>query len=185
MIDILSAEFTRGELPELPFAHDVALEAGVPEFEAYAMISAAWAQAEAFTGRTYYPVTAGEVVAHVRGFEVYRWPRYPYPASLNVEVRMRDGWQAHSETYLSGMIELEGPLTYRLTQPDPITPPEPPEHVQQAVFNLATYQLIQSPARREFNSQNAGDTGFSRERFMGLFWASGAGPLLASEVRKP
>ncbi|MCP4206747.1 MAG: hypothetical protein GY767_06845 [Shimia sp.] len=93
-------------------------------------------------------------------------------------------WVAHSETYIAGVIDLEGPLTYRLTQPNSVTSAMPKPHVLQAVFNLAVYQLVFSPQRREFKSQNAGDSGFSRENLMGLFYGSGAGALLASEVRK-
>ncbi|MCP9481666.1 hypothetical protein NNA36_06785 [Shimia sp. CNT1-13L.2] len=184
MIEHISTDFTRGELPASPIASEVALEAGVTEAQAQALISAAWEQAETFTGRTYYPVTAGSVVLRVKGAELYTWPRYPFPETLTVEALSGGEWVSHSETYIAGMIELEGPLTYRLTQPDTVTPPTPKSHVLQAVFNLAVYQLVYSPQRREFKSQNAGDSGFTREHLMGLFYGSGAGALLASEVRK-
>ncbi|MCP4206748.1 MAG: hypothetical protein GY767_06850 [Shimia sp.] len=50
MIEHISTDFTRGELPATPVASEVALEAGVNE--AQALIAAAWEQAETFTGRT-------------------------------------------------------------------------------------------------------------------------------------
>ena len=52
------------------------------------------------------------------------------------------------------------------------------------MFNLAVYQLIQQPARREFKSQTMQDTTVTREAMMGVLYGSGAGALLASEVRK-
>jgi hypothetical protein len=184
MIEHISTDFTRGDLPATPVASEVALEAGVAEAQAQALIAAAWEQAETFTGRTYYPVTAGTVILKVTGPELFTWPRYPFPEALTVEYLSGGEWVAHSETYIAGMIELEGPLTYRLTQPETVTPSTPKHNVTQAVFNLAVYQLVFSPQRREFKSQNAGDSGFSRENLMGLFYGSGAGALLASEVRK-
>ena len=184
MIEHISTDFTRGELPAMPLASEVALEAGVTEAQAQAMIAAAWEQAEAFTGRSYYAVTAGNFILQVKGAELYTWPRYPFPEALKVEYLQGDEWVPHSETYVAGMIELEGPLTYRLTQVGAVQPPTPKANVLQAVFNLAVYQLVYSPQRREFKSQNAGDSGFARESLMGLFYGSGAGALLASEVRK-
>ncbi|UWQ52745.1 hypothetical protein [Leisingera caerulea] len=187
MIESIETTFTRGDVPSAPNASYVALEAGTLETDARDMIAAAWQQAEAYTGRSYYPVTAGQVVLKILGPELYTWPRHPFPAALTVEVWSQSDWVPHSEIYIPalGLIELEGPLLYRLTQVGTIDPGTPPQHVQQAVFNLACYQLIHSPARREFKSQNAGDSGFTRESLMGVMYGSGAGALLASEVRKP
>ena len=55
--------------------------------------------------------------------------------------------------------------------------------VVQAVHNLALYQLIHAPSRREFKSQSSGDFSFSREALIPVFRGSGAGALLAGEVR--
>jgi len=186
MIEYLETKFERGDIPTEVVASEVALEAGVTEAQAASMIAAAWQQAEDFTGRTYYPTTSGTVVLSVKGPELYTWPRWPFPAALDVEVLIDGEFVSHAEKYVAtlGLVELEGPLMYRLSQPDTIDPGTPPQIVQQAVFNLACYQLIHSPARREFKSQNAGDSGFSRETMMGVLYGSGAGALLAGEVRK-
>lgn len=56
-------------------------------------------------------------------------------------------------------------------------------HVTEAVRNLALYQLIQSPARREFRTIVAGDGTLTREALGPLFKMSGAGILLASDVQ--
>lgn len=56
-------------------------------------------------------------------------------------------------------------------------------HVTEAVRNLALYQLIQSPARREFRVIQAGDSMLTREALGPLFKMSGAGILLASDVK--
>jgi len=55
-------------------------------------------------------------------------------------------------------------------------------HVLEAVRCLALYQLIHSPARREFRVIQAGDSTLTREAMGPLFRQSGAGMLLASEV---
>ncbi|MEO0939876.1 MAG: hypothetical protein AAFY38_17125 [Pseudomonadota bacterium] len=56
-------------------------------------------------------------------------------------------------------------------------------HVLEAVRCLALYQLIQSPSRREFRTVTAGDSQLTRESLGPLFKMSGAGILLASEVK--
>ena len=72
-----------------------------------------------------------------------------------------------------------------LVTQEPTLPVDPlPANVLRAVANLALYQLIHSPARREFRTQTTGDVTLTREAVMGLFYGSGAGALLASEVRK-
>jgi hypothetical protein len=150
------------------------------------MIATAWEQAETFTGRTYYPVTAGQMRVDVRGIGVLRWPRYPAPEAFTFERKSNGAWQEFDVEHEAGLIDVDLPCreTWRITQVGTVDPGTPPAHVIQAVTGLALYQLVQMPQRREFKSQNAGDSGFTRESLMGLFWASGAGPMLASEVRK-
>ncbi len=186
MIELLETDFTYGDFPANPVASAVALEAGVSEAEAAAMIAASWTQAETFTRRAYRPILTGKLIVKVSQEAPYRWPRYPYPASLGVEVYLGGQWVEHSETYIpdAGLIELVPYTLYRLTQPDTVTPPAPAQHIVQAVKNLALYQLIHMPQRREFKNQSAGDTSLSREQLMGLFFGSGAGILLANEVRQ-
>jgi hypothetical protein len=60
---------------------------------------------------------------------------------------------------------------------------DPTANVVEAVRALALYQLIHSPARREFRTITAGDSTLSREALGPLFKMSGAGILLASEVQ--
>ncbi len=186
MIDLLETEFTHGDAPSDLVASEIALEAGVSEVDAAAMIAASWIQAETFTNRAFRPVTAGKVIIKVNREDGYRWPRYPYPADLDVEVYLNSSWLSHSETYVAevGLIELVPWTLYRLTQVGTVTPPAPTANVVQAVRNLALYQLVHMPQRREFKSQSAGDTSLTRENLQGLFWASGAGILLANEVRQ-
>lgn len=64
-----------------------------------------------------------------------------------------------------------------------VYPVEPPAHVVEAVRLLALYMLIHDPARREFRTVTAGDSTLAREAVGPLFRMSGAGILLASEVR--
>lgn len=78
-----------------PVASEVVLEAGATEAQAQAMIAVAWEQAETFTGRTYYPVTAGTVVLKVRGPELYTWPRCPFPSALDVQVLINGEFVDH------------------------------------------------------------------------------------------
>ncbi len=186
MIELLETEFTYGEVPANLAASDIALEAGVLWDEAEAMIAASWIQAETFTGRTYRPVTSGTVIIKVSQEHPYCWPRHPFPNALGVEVYQNGQWVSHTETYVAaaGLIELVPWTLYRLTQIGTVTPPDPASNVVRAVQNLALYQLIQMPQRREFKSQTAGDTSLNREQLMGLFYGSGAGILLANEVRQ-
>lgn len=60
---------------------------------------------------------------------------------------------------------------------------DPPPQVIEAVRALALYQLIHTAARREFRTVTAGDSTLSREALGPLFKMSGAGILLASEMR--
>ncbi|WP_146345648.1 hypothetical protein [Falsiphaeobacter marinintestinus] len=186
MIDTLHNEETRGALPTSPVASEVALEAGATEAQATAMIATAWAQAEAFCDRRCYPVTAAQRIIQVKGIGVYRWPWHPAPDAFTFERRTNGEWVVFDVEHIAGLIDIDTPVTetWRITQVGAVDPGTPPAHVIQAVANLALYQLVQMPQRREFKSQNAGDSGFTRESLMGLFWASGAGPMLASEVRK-
>ena len=96
-------------------ASEVALEAGVSQERAAALIAASWKLAENFTGQVYDDAT-------------------------------------------------------------------PAAHVTEAVRCLALYQLIHSPARREFRTITAADSTLTREALGPLFKMSGAGILLASEV---
>ncbi|MBV7393259.1 hypothetical protein [Mameliella sediminis] len=166
-------------------ASDVALEAGSTEAEAEAMLSAAWQQVEAFTGKTYRTTTSGTVIVKVSSPTVWTWPRYPFPEALTIEAYSQGAWVAWSETYIAaaGLIELEPFTLYRLSHTDNVPAATITPAVTQAVHNLALYQLIQGPSRREFKSQQAGDSGFTREQLMPVFYGSGAGALLASEVR--
>lgn len=59
----------------------------------------------------------------------------------------------------------------------------PGAHVLEAVRNLALYQLIHSPARREFRTVSAGDSTITREALGPIFKMSGAGILLSGEVQ--
>ncbi|WP_197917978.1 hypothetical protein [Thiosulfatihalobacter marinus] len=186
MIEVLETEFTYGDAPAGIVASEVALEAGTSEVEAAAMLAASWIQAETFCNRAFRPVETGKVIVKVAREQAYRWPRYPYPDGLTIEVYMNGSWLSHSETYIpsAGLVELVPWTLYRLTQTSTVTPPAPSANVLQAVRNLALYQMIQMPHRREFKNQTAGDTSLTREGLQGLFWASGAGILLASEVRQ-
>jgi hypothetical protein len=186
MIDILEAEFTYGDVPANIVASDVALEAGVSDVNAATMIAASWIQAETFCNRAFLPITSGKVVIKVSQEQAWRWPRYPFPDDLIIEVFSQGSWVPHSETYVAaaGIVELVPWTLYRLTQSGTVTPPAPSTNVVQAVTNLALYQLVQMPQRREFKNQTAGDTSLTRENLQGLFWASGAGILLANEVRQ-
>ncbi|MBO9478249.1 hypothetical protein J7382_11950 [Shimia sp. R11_0] len=186
MIEVLETEFTYGDAPANISASDVALEAGVSEVDAATMIVASWIQAETFCNRAFRPITSGKVVIKVAQEQAWQWPRYPYPDDLVIEVHSKGSWVSHSETYVAvaGLVELVPWTLYRLTQSGTVTPPPPNDTVVQAVKNLALYQLVQMPQRREFKSQTAGDTSLTREEIKGLFYASGAGALLASEVRQ-
>lgn len=182
---------TRGAVPATPSATDVALEAGVTQDRAAAMIAASWHQAEVFTGRTYWPVTAATYVTETGadgapGSLIVPWPREPAPDDLTVHKWQGGAWLIETEAdYVPelGVVILLDPSTrYRFTQVGTLTPDAPGAHVVEAVRALALYQLIHSAARREFRSLTAGDSTLSREALGALFAASGAGILLAGEV---
>lgn len=178
-------QWTFGPVPEGVDPVALALETGVSEDDANAMIEAAWVQVETFTGRTYRDMTSGRVIIKVSSPITWVWPRYPFPEELTIECLANGTWMPWQETYIAvlGMIELEPGSLYRLshltTTPGAIAGP----HVRQAVWNLAAYQIIQNPLRREFRSQSAGDSSLTREALMGVMYGSGAGALLAGEVR--
>lgn len=187
MIEFLEATFTPNPAPVgLISASDVALEAGASEQQAAVFIAASWNMAETFTGRAYRGIASGEVLVRAHDPHEYRWPRYPFPDTITAEVwsdHLR-GWDPVQVAYRGGYLDLCAGQMYRLVQA-PTPPVDPmPQHVVQAVFNLAVYQLIQQPARREFKSQTMQDTTVTREALMGVLYGSGAGALLASEVRK-
>lgn len=184
-IKFLETTFAMRPAPAQPVASEIALEAGVTESLAQAYIAAAWEQAENFCGRTWRGYGSGEILIEVDFPHEYRIPRYPYPASVTAEI-WSDNARAYGYAevrYRSGYVELYPGQLYRLTLA-PTDPVPAPPHVVQAVANLALYQLIQLPQRREFKSQTQGDTTLSREALMGIFYGSGAGALLASEIRK-
>lgn len=183
---ITDFKMTRGTLPATPDAVSVALEASVTNDRATAMIAASWAMAELFTGRTFYPVTAASGVANMTEGGDVVWPRYPYPADLVVERWTAGAWLDVTDDVDFvpdfGMVITLTAGRYRFTQVGALTPPAPAAHVAEAVRALALYQLIHSPARREFRQMNAGDSSLTREALDGLFRASGGGLLLAGEI---
>ena len=182
---ILNFSQTRGAIPVIPEAVFVALEACVTQDRATAMIGAAWVMAEAFTGRNYWPVTAAELTADAsESLEIY-WPRFPAPAAVTVERLQGRLWVADDGPWWDrGRLFFCAPgARYRITQTGTLTPPEPGANVLEAVRGLALYSLIHSPARREFREVQSGDSTLTREALGGLFQASGAGLMLATEVR--
>ncbi|ASP22054.1 hypothetical protein ANTHELSMS3_03424 [Antarctobacter heliothermus] len=185
MIELLETSYTFGTDPAEPVASDVALEAGSTEAEAETMLGAAWQQAESFTGKTYRTTTSATVIVKVSQPTVWTWPRYPFPEALTIEAYSQGAWVPWSETYIpsAGLIELEPFTLYRLGHTDNVPGATITAAVKQAVHNLALYQLMQGPSRREFKSQQAGDSGFTREQLMPVLYGSGAGALLAGEVR--
>lgn len=186
MITFLETDFMPGPPLPHPVASDVALEASVSEALAAAFLGAAWEQAESFTGRNYRGMTRGVVLIQCDGPTDWLWPRYPFPATVSAEAwnEATGAFDPVGNRYKLGRVDLMGGVLYRLTQaPTPAVDPVP-ANVLQAVQNLALYQLIQMPQRREFRSQQTGDVTLTREALMGIFYGSGAGALLASEVRK-
>ncbi len=176
----------RGEQPAIPSAVDVALEASVTNDRAAAMIAASWSLAETFTGRLYWPVNSAVAVGTLEDTGTLCWPRWPFPAALTVEEWNSDNWEAHAgHEYVpeTGEVLNLSAGRYRLAQVATVAPEEPQPNVCEAVRALALYQLIHSPARREFKQINAGDSTLTREALAGLFRASGAGILLSGEVR--
>lgn len=187
MIEYLDVRFIPNlSHPEQPDKTAIALEAGCSADQAEAFVQAAWEQVETFTGRCYRGIASGEVLVRAHYPHEYRWPRYPFPATITAEIwsDQDKGWRAVEVVYRAGYVELYAGNLYRLTQA-PTPPVDPlPGHVVQAVSNLAIYQLIQQPQRREFRSQTMGETTLTREAVMGALYGSGAGALLAGEVRK-
>lgn len=171
--------------PASPVASDIALEAGVAEAEAQAFIASSWAMVENFTGRTYRGFGSGEILIKVDHPYEYRLPCFPYPEAVTAEIWSDQArtWEAVALDYKAGYAQLYPRQLYRLTL-SPTDPATIPANVTQAVANLALYQLIHAPTRREFRSQQHGDVSLTREALMGVFYGSGAGALLASEVRK-
>lgn len=184
---ITDFKMTRGNAPTTPDAVSVALEASVANDRAAAIIAASWAMAETFTGQTFYPVTAASGVANMNEGGDVTWPRYPFPADLVIERWEAGAWLDVTDDVDHvpefGLVVTLTAGRYRFTQVGTVTPPTPAAHVVEAVRALALYQLIHSPARREFRQMNAGDSSLTRESLDGLFRASGAGILLAGEVR--
>lgn len=177
---------TRGTVPAIPSATDVALEASVTQDRAAAMIAASWHQAETWTGRLYWPVTAATLIAELGDDATsLRWPRRPAPDVVTVEVRTGGDWiAATGYDYIPETGTLTGltaGATVRVAQDGTLTPAAPAAHVVEGVRALALYQLIHSAARREFRTIGAGDSSLTREALDGLLKASGAGILLAGE----
>lgn len=183
---------TRGALPATPDAVSVALEASVANDRATAMIAASWALVETFTGRNYWPVTAAVAIADIAASDIalsgtVQWPRDPFPADVTLEKWTAGAWVTDTAADYVPDVGLAILLTpgarYRLAQVGTVTPAAPAANVTEAVRALALYQLIHSVTRREFRQMNAGDSSLTREALDGLFRASGAGILLAGEVR--
>lgn len=196
MIELLETAFTcadprqygdNNENLQLPNASNIAFEAGVEDNRDLSLlIKACWSQAETFTGRMYRDTLTGKVIIRVSAPHSFVWPRYPFPDAITVEHLQNGSWVTDSAEYVPevGMIDLHPHTLYRLTQVGTVAASPVSESVGRAVTNLTLYQLIHSPQRREFKSQSAGDSSLTRENLMGLFYGSGAGVLLASEVRK-
>jgi len=182
--EILEANFAFGPFPASPVASAVALEASTTEAAALAAIQSAWTMAETYTRRHFRPVTAGKVIVRTKGPTLWRWPGWPFPDAIAVDAYVQGSWQPYAVLYLAdlGEVDLECFMTYRL-QCGAVAAPVIKPNVTQAVRNLASYLMVQDPARREFKSQGAGDSNLTREGYMGPLYASGCGSLLASEVR--
>jgi hypothetical protein len=186
MITLLETSFTPGDDPATSLlASEVAFEADATETEATAMLTASWAMVEAFTGKAYRETTAGKVIVKADTLMTFTWPRYPFPEAIGVSVYRGGSWVSLSAPYVAevGMIDLEPFQLTRLTQTGTVAGAPVTPNVTRAVHQLALYQLMQGPARREYPSQSSGDYSFTRESLMPVFRGSGAGALLASEVR--
>mgnify|MGYP000070670510 CR=1 FL=1 len=183
-MSITEFSMTRGTMPTTPDAASVALEAGVTSDRATAMIGASWSLAETYTGRLYWGATDATALVILDAEGAVEWPRYPFPAALTVEQWDGSAWAAYAAEYVpdTGEVLALPAGRHRLTA-GAVTPDQPQPHVVEAVRALALYQLVHSPARREFRTITAGDSTVSREALAGLFKASGAGMLLAGEVR--
>ena len=184
---ILNFTQTRGARPSVPLPTEVALEAAVTQDRATALIGSAWNMVEAFTGRNFWPVTAAVLTAEADERLEAWWPRAPAPAAVTIERLIGREWVADTAPWYDGPTGqayfLAPGAIYRLTQVGTVTPPALSANVLEAVRALALYSLIQSPARREFRQVQAGDSTLTPEALGGLFQASGAGAMLAWEVR--
>lgn len=182
---IVSSAFTYGPWPDnSDLISDVALQAGATFGEAENAIAVAWSLASNFTRRTYRSVLTGQVLVRQEGFSWFFWPIWPEPQEVTSELLSGRDWVPHNGFYIPGLgLDLDGAGLYRLSQVGEVDAPAIPANVTEAVRCLALYLLIQSPHRREFKTQGAGDSQFSRESYMGFLYGSGAGAMLASEVR--
>lgn len=186
MITVLETAFTAGPDPHPePLASEIAFEADATLLEAQQILTASWAMAEAFTGRTYRATTSGKVVVRAEAPMPYHWPRYPFPEAITASIYQNGSWISLAMPYVAevGMIDLEPCQLTRLTQTGTVAGAPVTPAVQRAVHQLALYQLIHGPSRREYKSQTSGDFSFTREALMPVFRGSGAGAILASEVR--
>lgn len=183
--EIEDTMWTLGDWPEISQGMiQVALDAEVSEEDAMTAVQIARAMIITYTRRTYCAVLLGEVLVKVKGMALFRWPRWPEPDQIETQMLVNGAWQPCAAQYIKGIgVELDGTGYYRLAQVGTVPAPEVPPQVAAAVQNLATYLLIQSPARREFKSQAAGDSSFTRESMMGALYGSGAGAMVAGEVR--
>ncbi|WP_299376019.1 hypothetical protein [uncultured Tateyamaria sp.] len=101
-----------------------------------------------------------------------------YPTITVADVALEAGVSAdRAEAVLAASWRVADAFTGRDYTADEAGP-----HVLEAVRCLALYQLIHSPARREFRVIQAGDSTLTRESLGPLMKMSGAGILLASEV---
>ena len=182
---VVSSAFTYGPYPtDAPAYADIALQAGVTAQEAQDIVAAAWAMASNYTRRGFRSVLSGVVLIQQESISWVPWPVWPEPEEATSELFTGRGWKPHEGYYMKGMgFDLDGQGLYRLTQVGTVAAPEIPAQVTEAVRCLALYMLIQSPHRREFKTQGAGDSQYSRESFMGVLYGSGAGAMLAGEVR--
>lgn len=183
---ILWTAFEYGDYPASPFPADIALEAGASYEAGSQAVATAWAMVSSFTRRAYRSVTSAVVVVRENGCSLFQWPIHPAPAALTIHYLTSPGfdWAECGAKYLPEIgADLDGPGTYRLTQTGEVAAPTIPPHVLNAVANLAIYLLVQAPQRREFKTQGAGDSNFTRESLMGYLWGSGAGPMLVDQVR--
>ncbi|QFT80833.1 hypothetical protein FIU89_09455 [Roseovarius sp. THAF27] len=101
-----------------------------------------------------------------------------YPEIDHTEIALEAGVSAErAEAVLAASWKLAEAFTGQVY--DDATPGA---HVLEAVRCLALYQLIHSPARREFRVIQAGDSILTRQALGPLFQQSGAGILLAGDV---
>ena len=180
-VSILDFTMTAGPHPAVSDVSRVALEAAVSDTDASLAISAAWHVAEGFTGRTYREVSSATLIVSAGGPGVVRWPRYPWPDAVEAEWHDGQAWVPGRSLIVGGLCEIEHAGKWKLTASD--VPAAPiGDHVTQGVVQVALYNLIWAPQRREFSHQSAGDTSLTREAQKGILYGSGAGALLASEV---